>query len=131
MGGLSHHVRFNSKVDIVPYTPIFAYACVFRMNWDIYPVDSKIPYTHQQYYHHRSLHTSIEKALDRYGFDGRACLVRAFCEMVSLKHHDDLISRVLKTVFRSKEGITCPEAFNCPFSMVSLAYLLYGDEEDT
>jgi hypothetical protein len=59
-------MRFNSKVDVLPYTSVFAYALAFRINWDIYPVgDGKVPFRLQQFHQQRSLHLAIEAALEQ------------------------------------------------------------------
>ncbi|CAH1408117.1 unnamed protein product [Nezara viridula] len=56
-------LRMNTKVDVVPYTAIFAYASGFRLNWDIRPTpSSSLFYVWQRSHVHDSISTVLERA---------------------------------------------------------------------
>uniref|UniRef100_T1I1Q9 Uncharacterized protein n=1 Tax=Rhodnius prolixus TaxID=13249 RepID=T1I1Q9_RHOPR len=58
---------------------------------------------HHQHHHHEHLivHHSIERTIDNYGFDGRACLMKAFCDLVLIENHHDIISKFLRIIFKN------------------------------
>nr|XP_049702432.1 uncharacterized protein LOC126055815 isoform X2 [Helicoverpa armigera] len=61
---MSHFfLRFNFKVNIVPWNQIFAQALGFRMNWDD-PPDTFHPYRNH-FIHRRSLYSHAETLLDK------------------------------------------------------------------
>ncbi|XP_050561603.1 uncharacterized protein LOC118274368 isoform X2 [Spodoptera frugiperda] len=61
---MSHFfLRFNFKVNMVPWTQIFAQALGFRMNWDT-PPDTFHPYRNH-FIHRRTLYSHTEELLDK------------------------------------------------------------------
>ncbi|CAH0687676.1 unnamed protein product [Spodoptera exigua] len=56
-------LRFNFKVNMVPWTQIFAQALGFRMNWDT-PPDTFHPYRNH-FIHRRTVYSHTEELLDK------------------------------------------------------------------
>lgn len=121
--GTKFFLRMNTKVDVVPYTPIFAYASGFRLNWDIRAQDSSPLFFIGQ---RRQLHDTIAATLQGYGLQGRDCMMRALCELAHIQSHTDIISNILKVLFKAEEEASCPAEFDCPISLIALPYLLYS-----
>ncbi|KAK9506742.1 hypothetical protein O3M35_008619 [Rhynocoris fuscipes] len=120
--GSHFFIRVNSKVNILPNTAIFAYATGFRLNWNM-----KIPHVTGFHHHDLIFQKSVERTIDDNGFEGRACLIKAFCDLILIEQYDDIISKLLKVIFKTRYAGTCPQDINCPFSLVTFAYMLYGN----
>nr|XP_049702431.1 uncharacterized protein LOC126055815 isoform X1 [Helicoverpa armigera] len=132
---MSHFfLRFNFKVNIVPWNQIFAQALGFRMNWDD-PPDTFHPYRNH-FIHRRSLYSHAETLLDKNGLNGYHCVRRAICEMETIPEPHKIYHKLLKMVFRRQSAATdrwhhktaedCEVSISsCPFSFLDVS--LYTD----
>ncbi|XP_022824825.1 uncharacterized protein LOC111355275 [Spodoptera litura] len=128
---MSHFfLRFNFKVNMVPWTQIFAQALGFRMNWDT-PPDTFHPYRNH-FIHRRTVYSHTEKLLDKNGLNGFHCVRRAICEMEMIAEPRKTYHKLLKMVFRQQSSDTdrwhnrttedCKlSQLSCPFSFLDVS----------
>ena len=65
----------NVKDNVLKVNQVWAHAYGFRQNFDIpYPLPK------QYKVRRRDVHETLEVMLNHHGFDGRACVLRAFCD---------------------------------------------------
>ncbi|KAJ8714698.1 hypothetical protein PYW07_002923 [Mythimna separata] len=127
-------LRFNFKVNMVPWNQIFAQALGFRMNWDG-PPDTFHPYRNH-FIHRRTIYSHAETLLNKNGLNGFHCVRRAICEMETIPEPRKIYHKLLKMVFRQQSSATdkwhnmtdedCKDSISsCPFSFLDVS--LYTD----
>uniref|UniRef100_A0A904A3R1 Secreted protein n=1 Tax=Anopheles quadriannulatus TaxID=34691 RepID=A0A904A3R1_ANOQN len=87
--------RVNIKDAIADNTTIWAHGIGFRMNIEFYnPPGLKIT--------RRDVHQSLESMIMSHGFDGRACILRTFCEVSkAMTPKSGILFKLFKLIFRS------------------------------
>ncbi|EAU77055.1 AGAP002978-PA [Anopheles gambiae str. PEST] len=90
--------RVNIKDAIADNTTIWAHGIGFRMNIEFYnPPGLKIT--------RRDVHQSLESMIMSHGFDGRACILRTFCEVSkAMTPKSGILFKLFKLIFRLPEG---------------------------
>uniref|UniRef100_A0A182VEV7 Uncharacterized protein n=1 Tax=Anopheles merus TaxID=30066 RepID=A0A182VEV7_ANOME len=96
--GLLDTFRVNIKDAIADNTTIWAQGIGFRMNIEFYnPPGLKIT--------RRDVHQSLESMIMSHGFDGRACILRTFCEVSkAMTPKSGILFKLFKLIFRLPEG---------------------------
>uniref|UniRef100_A0A182NDU8 Uncharacterized protein n=1 Tax=Anopheles dirus TaxID=7168 RepID=A0A182NDU8_9DIPT len=90
--------RVNIKDAIADNSTIWAQGIGFRMNIEFYnPPGLKIT--------RRDVHQSVESMIMSHGFDGRACILRTFCEISKvMTPKSGILFKLFKLIFRLPEG---------------------------
>ncbi|XP_052863498.1 uncharacterized protein LOC128270133 [Anopheles cruzii] len=90
--------RANIKDGVADNSTIWANGIGFRMNIEFYnPPGLKIT--------RRDVHQSLESMIMAHGFDGRACILRTFCELSkAMTPRSGILFKLLKLVFRSHDS---------------------------
>ncbi|XP_053671733.1 uncharacterized protein LOC128721945 [Anopheles nili] len=90
--------RVNIKDAVADNSTIWAHAIGFRMNIEFYnPPGLKIT--------RRDVHDSLESMIMSHGFDGRACILRTFCEVSKvMTPKSGILFKLFKLIFRSQEA---------------------------
>uniref|UniRef100_A0A182P6Q1 Uncharacterized protein n=1 Tax=Anopheles epiroticus TaxID=199890 RepID=A0A182P6Q1_9DIPT len=90
------YFRVNIKDAIADNTTIWAHGIGFRMNIEFYnPPGLKIT--------RRDVHQSLESMIMSHGFDGRACILRTFCEVSKvMTPKSGILFKLFKLIFRSQ-----------------------------
>ncbi|XP_058117976.1 uncharacterized protein LOC131284674 [Anopheles ziemanni] len=88
--------RVNIKDGVADNTSIWAQGIGFRMNIEFFnPPGLKIT--------RRDVHQSVENMIMAHGFDGRACILRTFCEISKvMTPKSGILFKLFKMIFRSK-----------------------------
>ncbi|XP_050071215.1 uncharacterized protein LOC126559143 [Anopheles maculipalpis] len=87
--------RVNIKDGVADNSTIWAHGIGFRMNIEFYnPPGLKIT--------RRDVHQSLESMIMAHGFDGRACILRTFCEVSKvMTPKSGILFKLFKLIFRS------------------------------
>ncbi|XP_052890954.1 uncharacterized protein LOC128299124 [Anopheles moucheti] len=87
--------RVNIKDGVADNSTIWAHGIGFRMNIEFFnPPGLKIT--------RRDVHQSLESMIMAHGFDGRACILRTFCEVSKvMTPKSGILFKLFKLVFRS------------------------------
>uniref|UniRef100_A0A182QSA4 Secreted protein n=1 Tax=Anopheles farauti TaxID=69004 RepID=A0A182QSA4_9DIPT len=87
--------RVNIKDAVADNSSIWAQGIGFRMNIEFYnPPGLKIT--------RRDVHQSVESMIMSHGFDGRACILRTFCEVSKvMTPKSGILFKLFKLIFRS------------------------------
>ncbi|ETN57718.1 hypothetical protein AND_010710 [Anopheles darlingi] len=87
--------RVNIKDGMADNSSIWAHGIGFRMNIEFYnPPGLKIT--------RRDVHQSLESMIMSHGFDGRACILRTFCEISKvMTPKSGILFQLFKLIFRS------------------------------
>ncbi|XP_035774072.1 uncharacterized protein LOC118456979 isoform X2 [Anopheles albimanus] len=90
--------RVNIKDGVADNSSIWAHGIGFRMNIEFYnPPGLKIT--------RRDVHQSLESMIMSHGFDGRACILRTFCEISKvMTPKSGILFQLFKLIFRLPEG---------------------------
>uniref|UniRef100_A0A182JQ01 Uncharacterized protein n=1 Tax=Anopheles christyi TaxID=43041 RepID=A0A182JQ01_9DIPT len=96
--GILDTFRVNIKDAIADNTTIWAQGIGFRMNIEFYnPPGLKIT--------RRDVHQSLESMIMSHGFDGRACILRTFCEVSkAMTPKSGILFKLFKLIFRLPQG---------------------------
>ncbi|XP_015609924.1 uncharacterized protein LOC107274882 [Cephus cinctus] len=100
--GSTMFYRVTYKLNMVPYSTLFAQASGFKVAWKL-PVDSSIRISRSA----RDLHDMAEFMYERHGFDGRICVLKNICQaMERIRGHDGVIVKILKLIIGSDGNST-------------------------
>ncbi|XP_072152141.1 uncharacterized protein [Bemisia tabaci] len=123
-------MRVTLKLNTIPSTRIFASAIGYRVNWDILPVKKKkkkatrkeylLPYAQHVHLRKRDVHATISNILNRHGFNGSSCVLRASCES-SLFNPYDVKTQLFSILFPPIQRNSCDQPFDdCPLSLLHI-----------
>uniref|UniRef100_A0A182VYI2 Uncharacterized protein n=1 Tax=Anopheles minimus TaxID=112268 RepID=A0A182VYI2_9DIPT len=93
--GILDTFRVNIKDGVADNSSIWAHGIGFRMNIEFYnPPGLKIT--------RRDVHQSLESMIMAHGFDGRACILRTFCEVSKvMTPKSGILFKLFRLIFRS------------------------------
>ncbi|XP_063696048.1 uncharacterized protein LOC134827377 [Culicoides brevitarsis] len=121
-------VRVNGREDALYDIPSWAHAYGFRANYDIIQPLHSFPF---HIINRRSVHDEVENLIDlHHDLDGKACLMKTFCDATTWKQTSNvkmgMLFKVFQVIFAKQtkyldEEMDCESLQEkCPFSLLEL-----------
>uniref|UniRef100_A0A336M7B8 CSON013179 protein n=1 Tax=Culicoides sonorensis TaxID=179676 RepID=A0A336M7B8_CULSO len=126
--GMRFLFRVNGREDALYDIPSWAHAYGFRGNYDIYQPLHSFPF---HFINRRSVHDEVENLIELHqGLDGKACLLKTFCDATGWNRNENnkmgMLFKVFQVIFAKKtkyldEDLDCKDLEEkCPFSLLEL-----------